>query len=200
MAYATLDELRAFVGIPADDPGDDAPLQVALDAAAEQIDSWTQRTFTIDATVVERVFVPGAADVLDIDPTVADLTGLVVATDDDYDGVYETEWTAGTDYIPYPYGTGQPWTRIFAIGTRRFPMRAHRPTVSVTAKFGWPGDVPAAVKEANLIQASRLFVRRNAPFGIAGSPELGSEIRLLARLDPDVEALLRPYRRMWWFG
>jgi len=47
---------------------------------------------------------------------------------------------------------------------------------------------------ATLIQASRLFVRRQSPFGIAGSPDLGT-VRLSSRVDADVEALLRPFRK-----
>jgi hypothetical protein len=43
------------------------------------------------------------------------------------------------------------------------------------------------------MQASRLLSRRDAPFGIAGSPEMGSEMRLLAKLDPDVDLLVQPY-------
>lgn len=50
--------------------------------------------------------------------------------------------------------------------------------------------VPAAVKLACEIQASRWFKRNDAPFGVAGSAEMGTELRLLARLDPDVEVLL----------
>jgi hypothetical protein len=48
---------------------------------------------------------------------------------------------------------------------------------------------------ATKIQASRLFIRRQSPFGIAGTPELGT-VRLSSRLDPDVEALIRPFRKM----
>lgn len=57
--------------------------------------------------------------------------------------------------------------------------------------------VPDSIKLACLLQASRFFIRREAPFGIAGSPEAGSELRLLAKVDPDVEVILGPYRS-WW--
>ena len=39
-----------------------------------------------------------------------------------------------------------------------------------------------------------MFLRRQSPFGIAGSPELGT-VRLLAKLDADVEALIKPLRK-----
>ena len=50
--------------------------------------------------------------------------------------------------------------------------------------------VPSSVKLATELQASRWAKRRDAPFGVAGSPELGSELRILAKLDPDVQILL----------
>lgn len=57
--------------------------------------------------------------------------------------------------------------------------------------------MPAVVSSACLIQAARFFVRRDSSYGIAGSPELGNELRLLARLDPDVALLLTSVKR-WW--
>ena len=39
--------------------------------------------------------------------------------------------------------------------------------------------------------------RKGSPYGIAGSPDLGSELRLLAKLDADVAVLLRSFVRMW---
>lgn len=53
--------------------------------------------------------------------------------------------------------------------------------------------VPSTIKLATLMQAGRWAKRRDAPFGIAGSPETGSEMRLLAKLDPDVEVMLGGY-------
>lgn len=56
-------------------------------------------------------------------------------------------------------------------------------------------DLPARVRLAALLQAGRLFKRGSAPFGIAavGSVEGGQAMRLSARLDPDVEALIADY-------
>jgi hypothetical protein len=65
----------------------------------------------------------------------------------------------------------------------------------VTAVWGWTA-VPTSVKQATLLQASRFHKRRHAPFGVAGSPEMGSEIRLLSRVDPDVSVALRDFNRL----
>lgn len=201
MAYASKEELKQFVGIPTADVADDTVLTLALDSASAQIDAYTDRTFGDDDTVTSRDYMVTDTGRLDVDP-ISTLTGLVVATDSDDDGTFETTWTLGTDYRVEPLNAaaaGVPWDRIVALGTRWFPRLSYRPGVRVTARFGWPGGTaPAAVKHATLIQASRLFKRKDSPFGVAGSVEFGSELRLLAKLDPDVESLVRPYRRSWW--
>ena len=87
---------------------------------------------------------------------------------------------------------GWPYTRILAIGSQVFPYFFPQ-TVKMTGVFGFP-QVPYEVELACKIQASRLFVRKQSPFGIAGSVELGT-VRLNSRLDPDVEMLLKTFRR-----
>lgn len=201
MAYATLNELKGFVGIPTADTADDTTLTSALDSASAQVDAFCDRTFGADASPTVRLYQVDNTGRLDVDP-ISTTTGLVVKTDDNADGTFETTWTLDTDYRLEPINAaaaGDPWTRLVVLGTRWFPKIAYRPGVQVTARFGWPGGTaPAPVKHATLIQASRLWLRKNAPFGVAGSVEFGSEMRLLAKLDPDVESLLRPYRRNWW--
>lgn len=201
MAYATLSELKTFVGIPVADTVDDTALQLALDAANLQVDGYTDRTFGADASPTVRWYTATESGQLMVDP-ISTTTGLVVATDENGDGTAETTWTINTDYRLEPINAvaaGEPWTRIVALGTRWFPRLQYRPGVSVTARFGWPGGVaPAPVKLATLIQASRLFKRKDAPFGVAGSVEFGSEMRLLNEVDRDAQNLLRPYRRNWW--
>ena len=200
MAYASLDELKTFVGIPIADTVDNTTLQLALDSASAQVDQFCDRTFVVDGSATVRLYSPTETGQLTVDP-ISTTTGLIVATDETGDGVFETTWTLNTDFRLEPINALvelQPWTRIVALGTRWFPRLQYRPSVSVTAKFGWPGGAPAGVKHAALIQASRLWKRKDAPFGVAGSVEFGSELRLLAKLDPDVESLLRPYRNSWW--
>jgi hypothetical protein len=54
---------------------------------------------------------------------------------------------------------------------------------------------PQPVVRACEIQAARLFQRAKAPFGVIGNAEFGP-VRLRARIDPDVEDLLAPYK-LW---
>lgn len=201
MAYATLSQLKEFIGIPDADTQDDNVLELALDAATQQIERFCDRVFTADSVVTTRLYTVPQNGYLDVDP-ISTTTGLIVQTDDNNDGTFETTWTLGTDFRLEPINAaaaGVPWDRIVVLGTRMFPRLAYRPGVQVTAKFGWPGGtVPASVEQATLHQASRLFKRKDAPFGVAGSVEFGSEMRLLERMDPDAIALLVRYRRHWW--
>jgi hypothetical protein len=203
MAYATLSELKAFIGIPDADTVDNTILTLALDSATGQIDAWCDRVFTADSVATTRDYVIDQTGYLDVEP-ISTTTGLIVQTDDNNDGTFETTWTINTDFRLEPINAaayGEPWTRLVALGTRWFPKLNYRPGVRVTAKFGWPGGTaPAPVKHACLIQASRLFKRKDAPFGVAGSVEFGSELRLLEKMDPDALALLKRYRRNWWIA
>lgn len=68
---------------------------------------------------------------------------------------------------------------------------ADRPTgdVDVFARFGWSA-VPAQVTAAEWLQVNRWNIRRESPYGTAGSTGDGSEVRLSAKLDPDVRLML----------
>lgn len=201
MAYATLAELRAWVGIPAGDLTDDATLTLALDSASALIDDYTDTYFAQDADVVARTYTATSSTVLEV-AGISTVTGLVVATDGNDDGVYETVW-ASTDYRLEPANAaveGKPWTRLVAVGpVNRFPTSPSRdwPGVRVTSKGGWPA-VPAPVKQATLIQAAFIWGRKDSRFGVAGSPEFGNELRVESALDRTAQALLRPYRRRWF--
>lgn len=197
MPYASLAELKAWVGIA--DSLDDATLTLALDAASAHIDNYCDRTFAAGAASA-RLYSPAETGRLEVDP-ISTTAGLVVATDENGDGTYETVWAA-SDYRLEPTNAaaaGEPWHRLIPVAARRFTVSSLRPTVSVTAAWGWPGGTtPAPVKLATLHEAARLWKRKDAPFGVAGSAEFGSEVRLLSKLDPDAEKLLKPYRRRWW--
>jgi hypothetical protein len=67
---------------------------------------------------------------------------------------------------------------------------------TITVKWGWTA-FPVPVVNAAKLQTARFVARRDSPYGIAGSPDQGSEMRLLARVDPDVAVILRPFVRVW---
>jgi len=59
---------------------------------------------------------------------------------------------------------------------------------------------PASIKLACKLQATRWFKRKDAAFGVLGSPEFGTFSRLQAKLDPDVELLLDGYGERLRYG
>lgn len=192
--YSTLAELKDALEIPLADVADDALLEVAIEAASRAIDDFTSRFFHQTASQA-REFSPNRHWEVAVDD-ISTTTGLVVKTDEDLDGTFETTVTLNTDFYLEPLNAAdqtpiRPFTRlILAPQSGRFFPTGVR-TVQVTAQFGWPA-VPTAVKQATIIQAERLFRRKDAPFGVAGIAEIGT-IRLLDRLDADVELLVRPF-------
>jgi alpha-glucosidase (family GH31 glycosyl hydrolase) len=120
-----------------------------------------------------------------------------LATDVNGDGTYSQVWSAN-DYILAPRNAAldsRPYTEIdtspFSTAKLNFPVGYLE--VKVTGIFGWP-SVPAAVKQAALIQAGAIWSSRTAPFGVIGSQDLGGVLRMSAALHPEARILLEPYR------
>jgi hypothetical protein len=190
--YITLAELKAALGI--EDSVDDTALEAAITAASRMIDDYTERFFYKDGTTqspVSRYFTPQDIAVLAID----DIHVITeVAIDAAFDQTYSTVF-ATSDYLVEPVNNprkGWPYTRIIATGSYIYPYPLPQ-SVRVTGVWGW-SSVPSEVSMATLLQSSRLFTRRQSPFGIAGAPDLGV-VRLSARLDADVEVLLKSFRK-----
>ncbi|WP_432001227.1 phage head-tail connector protein [Streptomyces sioyaensis] len=190
--YADLPELKARVNI--NDTNDDAPLQDALYAASRFVERYTRRQFNDADTASARVYDPESAGLVmpdDFSTTV----GLVIKTDDDDDGTFETTWSA-TDYELRPLNgcrdgvPGWPYWQILAVDSREFP-NVRRAGVQITARWGWAA-VPQPVKEATLILAEEIWKMKDAPFGVAGFGEFGS---IRVRENPKVAALLMAYKR-----
>lgn len=203
--YATLEEFKRYLRIPTDSEGgddiDDAELAVAITAASRTIDRFANRTFTPvgeEDVVTARIYTARYnRDRLQYEVVVDDFmddTGLVVKYDPIGDGTY-SETVTDTHLYPTRAATyGQPWTRIQFTNGASVPLNDNR--IEVTALWGWTA-VPASIKEATLIQASRYWKRRDAPFGVVGGPDQMNWARLMARIDPDVELLVTDWRR-WW--
>ena len=183
--YTTTTLLKASLGIT--DTADDTALTAAITAASRAIDKVTGTTFyTVSAT---RVYDPVSPYEVWVD-RFTDTTGLVVKTG--RDGTYTTT-IAATDVVAWPYNaasTGGSYCRIM-VPTGVLPMYCLRPSVQVTASFGY-SSAPAEVAQACLIKAARIFRRKDSPEGIAGTGEFGVA-RISKHEDPDVMMLLAPY-------
>lgn len=192
MSYADLAEFKGFLRIPVEDETDDLLLQMALDSASTLIAQHCDRSFELAGEDAEtRYFTTywdrtARAYVVDIDD-LSDTTDLVLLN-----GSTEVDLADLTFYPRNAYGL--PWTALRL--SSDLTSDTDSDAISITALWGW-AEVPAAVKNACLLQASRFFKRRDAVFGVAGSPDMGNELRLLQKLDVDVCMMLSPYRK-WW--
>ncbi|MFD4660833.1 phage gp6-like head-tail connector protein [Kitasatospora sp. NPDC058444] len=188
--YATLDALKMALQIDAGDLTRDPLLTMALSAAARGIDSATGRRFWLDPAPTARTYNPtgrtlstDGGERLVVDD-IGDTAGLLVETGT------AGAWTAVTGYETGPDNAivrGRPVTALVSPagtwggGTTR---------VRVTARWGWPA-VPDDIVQATLIQAARLYRRKDSPEGVTGSAEWG--VVRLSRRDPDVWALIEHF-------
>lgn len=170
-----------------DDNADDYWLGLAVSAASRALDRHCGRQFGRMETVQARryrirynrtqgVWVADIDDVMATDQLT--LNGVPLADPELF------PMNAAED--------GVPWTQLVIPDDVRLGLE--RPYVTVAERWGWLA-VPAEAEQATAIQAGRLVLRRGALFGVAGSPDAGSEIRLLARLDPDVAVLAKVITR-----
>jgi hypothetical protein len=189
--YITLEELRDWLEVPADDTSDDELLAVDITAASRAIDTATGRQFGNTGVAEERTYPAEWRP---------DAGRWAVLTDDFMTAptAFTADGVAVAGYRAMPRNAparGRPYERLeLAVGAAVVPGYPDY-EVAVTAVWGWT-TVPAAVKLATRMQAGRFAARRGSPYGVAGSPELGNELRLLARLDPDVAVLIGGYTRL----
>lgn len=195
--YATTAEARSFITRDSS-TADDTELALAVSAASRAIDRHTGRQFGQVAAAEERAFTPRLDRrrhryrprwIVDIDDLMT-TTDLVVTVG---------ESTVTTHQLRPPNAPStisRPWTELVLDSRSEARPVGDDDEVTVTAIWGWTA-VPDTIKQATLLQTSRFFARRNSPFGIAGSPDLGSEMRLLDKVDADVAVILRDYVREW---
>jgi hypothetical protein len=189
--YTTLSEVKSILRLT--DSVDDTLLEVCIESASRQIDTHCERVFTSGEAT--RVFAPLGGNLCEID----DITSVTsIKTSSGSDGTFDVTWTA-TDYQLEPLngllgGLQAPYTRIRAVGDYSFPTSGEEATVEVTGTFGYGEEVPTDVKQACNIMAIRQFKRYDSPLGVAGFGDIG--VVRVSRVDPDVESLLAPYRKI----
>lgn len=180
---------------------DEADLSVALSGASRAVDRHTGRQFGIAAAPEPRWYTAEFDDeegrwVIPVDDLM-DTAGVLVAADRAGDNTYTDVIDQFVFWPPNNLAKGKPYERLMVLPTSTSQPTARRYGVRVTARPGWLA-IPKPVQLGTKLQASRFFARRDAPFGIAGSPEAGSELRLLAKVDPDLAVGLADFRRRVW--
>lgn len=186
--YAELATLK--LALNATDTTADDLLNKALAAASRSIDATCGRRFYLDTTASTRTYSLEGRVVCDADgerllvDDIGDEAGLVVETGSGGDYTAVTGFETGPDNAIV---RGRPVTSLVRT-SGSWGGGATR--ARVTARWGWP-VVPEEIAQATLIQANRLYKRKDSPEGVTGSAEWG--IVRLGRKDPDVWNLIEHY-------
>jgi hypothetical protein len=192
--YCTLADLKAALRVQ--DSIDDSLLELAIESASREIDGYCERVFY--STTGTRVYAPTNIYTVTTDDIIS-----VTTLKSSSDGVtYDITWQT-SDYQLEPLngvagGLVTPYTRIRATGNYLMPSFSAgtfyelEALIQVVGVFGWSA-IPAAIRQATVILAMRLFKRLDAPLGMI-SNDLGS--MRVGRFDPDVEALVAPFRKV----
>mgnify|MGYP003659615915 CR=1 FL=1 len=198
--YTTLAAVKAALRIS--DSTDDTLIENSVDAASRLIDGYCMRNFYSVGTAT-RLFTAPDPLYCPVDDIAG--TAITIQTSTQADGIFDVTFTV-TDYQLEPLNAnldGIPWAfdRIRAVGDFAFPMVSasfgEQALVKVTAVFGWPA-VPKAIEQATILQAARHFKRYDSPLGVAGFGDFGV-VRVSRFLDPDVQMLVEPYKKMRLF-
>ena len=192
--YCSLADLKAALRVQ--DSIDDSLLELAIESASREIDGYCERVFY--STSATRVYAPTNICRVTTDDIIS-----VTTLKSSSDGVtYDITWQT-SDYQLEPLngvagGLVTPYTRIRATGNYLMPTFSVgtfyelEALIQVVGVFGWSA-IPAAIRQATVILAMRLFKRLDSPMGVI-SNDLGS--MRVGRVDPDVEALLSPFRKV----
>ena len=195
--YVDKDDLKGMIGLTGS--GQDNNIDNAINASSRLIDQITGRHFYKSESVQVKHFTPNNEYILDV-PDIANTTGLIVQLDTTDDGSHDKTITLDTDFYLKALNVTDmegdyniPYQKLVILDRRsaeRFDPDIVK-QVKITAIWGWD-NIPDAIKQATLLQASRLWKRKDSPFSTYGSSETG-EMELFQKLDPDAKTLVRPY-------
>jgi hypothetical protein len=201
--YSSLATLKAELRIT--DTTDDTRIARIITAASRAVDGLCNVPDNAFNTLagtryfdVLAKFAVGNRYVIDIDPL---LSATLVATDDNGAGTWPTTWTVNTDYTLLPINAGldgYPYRQLRTVPSGK-AMTVGAKMLKITGNWGYSATTPPVIEEATVLQAIRWFKRPDAPFGVAGTQEMGF-VRISA--DPDVEAILKKagYIASWTFA
>lgn len=201
--YATLAELKARMAIATATSTHDGVLEAVIEAASRRIDNDTNRRFYSTASET-RFYTPDDSLTLFLTDDVLSLTLVRTLTaSSGGQRTYGDVWNA-TDWDLEPYD-GPPYSRLVVNPTGLYAFPRVRRAAELTGTFGYctTGSHPSPIREACLLLAARAFERSKAPLGVISGGELSQSISI-TKSDPDVNALLAPYRKFdavthsWW--
>jgi len=202
--YVDKTEVKAYLGLSGTSQDDN--IDRSINGASRLIDAYCQRKFYQDETLQVKYFTPVSTVFIDV-PDISTDTGLVVELDTTDNGTYDTTLVKDTDFYLLPVnplfnvesgGTSYyyPYTELRILETRtseRFEPLIIK-NIKITAKWGF-SQIPEAVKQACIIQAVRLWKRKDTPFNVFGNEQIGTQ-ELFTKFDPDAKELLKGLRRL----
>lgn len=184
--YITTAQLKSYLDIS--DSVDDVELASWCTASSRAIDDKCNRQFGQEAAPVARTYRRTPSYNVETGLWELEIDDVQTATGALVNGVALA--SSGAVLLPDNAAVdGEPWTRLGFSSCPTPPAPGAPVTNVLTMRWGWSA-FPAQVVAAAKLQSNRWNARRRSPFGVAGSPEQGSEIRLLARLDVDVVPVL----------
>jgi len=197
--YASLADVKAAARIT--DSIDDTLLEISIESSSRDIDAYCERVFySSGGTAIARVYVPQDSFVVETDDIISVTT---VKSDSNGDGSFDQTWQT-SDFQLEPLngragGIDTPFTRVRAVGDFLWPVYeprnvdADQASVQITGVFGFEA-VPIAIRQATILAALRAYKRYESPTGVLGFSDMG--VVRIGRLDPDVERLVSPYRKV----
>ena len=198
--YVDKTDLKTYIGLSGS--GQDTNIDNAINGASRLIDKICGRHFWQDDAVTEKYYTPINHYYVEVDD-ISTTTGLIVQLDTTDNGAYDKTITLDTDFVLKPFN---PQVHKISSTTYYFPHtelnilttrsdETFDPTIikniKITAKFGWSA-VPEAISQATLIQATRLWKRKDTPFNVFGNEQTGQR-ELFSKIDPDALQLIKGY-------
>jgi hypothetical protein len=199
-AYVSNSEIKAHAEIT--DTDNDTELTAVGLTVSRLVERYCGRQFNDAGSATARVYEPSACGTYVKVDDFSTTTGLIVEHDSGLDGTYATTITS-TNYTLEPHNgiidgqTGHPYRFIRLHNGYTFTRSTNsRPTVQITAQWGWAA-VPADVKQAVLLECARVFRRKYTPDGILAETTAGVAgyaVRVPTELDRTTKTILAPYR------
>ena len=187
--------LKLAASLHADDPKI-VRVDRCIDAASQWIANELDREFLVTSSTVRRFRAlrsVGAAVEYRCSEIaqVGNVTSITTGRADENPANYETVASSSWWLSGQEYRGGLDWPAEHLL----IDAGAAGDVIEVTASFGW-AEIPADIVQAAILLSERLVRREDSPLGVAGldaSSDLGSVV--VRALDPDLWAVMRPYRR-----
>ena len=190
MAYASLAQLKSYLGIATDETTDDVLLDALLKRATKMIDTYCSRKF--EATTATRYYEMDAVegDYLRLDDDLISITTLSNGDD-------SSTTITSTYYWLWPRNSGPPYhsvrlkadqtTHSWEVDTDYF--------ITITGSWGWAATPPADISHACVRYSAFLYHQKDSGvYDVSVFPESGV-ITTPQGIPRDVRLLLDPYRR-----